>query len=171
MIPESIDGKNIVALYSASIDRDVSAVGIPASIEHIVSGLSAGKTMIYAVDQANPYYAEFNGAIYTKDLKSLVACPTAYTEFTIPDTVTSVGNRAFYNDELTVTVPASVTNLEVIDPLNAFPAKGGGITSKVYAFKVAEDNAYFSSNNGALTSKDGSTRHVTKAAAANVCIC
>ena len=47
------------------------------------------------VDETNPAFAERDGALYTKDGKTLVQVPAVVTEFVVPDGVTAIGSYAF----------------------------------------------------------------------------
>lgn len=47
------------------------------------------------VDAKNPAYKSVDGALYSKDGKTLVQVPAAVTEFVVPDGVTAIGSYAF----------------------------------------------------------------------------
>ena len=67
------------------------------------------------VDENNTAYKSIDGSLYSKDGKTLIqyAVGKNDTSFTIPDSVTSIGDRAFeYCTSLTsVTIPDSVTSI------------------------------------------------------------
>jgi len=67
------------------------------------------------VDAANPSYSsDANGILFNKDKTKLLCCPDAYTgEYTIPDSVTTIGNYAFSGcGSLTgVTLPDGITSI------------------------------------------------------------
>ncbi len=51
------------------------------------------------VDSGNPYYASYDGILYTKDMKSLILCPCGRTSkvVRIPESVVEIGSLAFCN--------------------------------------------------------------------------
>lgn len=67
------------------------------------------------VSENNTAYQSIDGNLYSKDGKTLIqyAIGKAATSFTIPDSVTSIGDEAFYScDSLTsVVIPDSVTSI------------------------------------------------------------
>jgi hypothetical protein len=68
----------------------------------------------FSVASDNVYYATDSvGALFNKDFTTLVICPGGKTDLDIPQTVTSIGNSAFfYCEGLTfVTIPNSVTSI------------------------------------------------------------
>jgi hypothetical protein len=62
----------------------------------------------------NTAYSTENGVLYNKAKTTIISVPMAKSgEFTLPDTLTSIGNYAFWDcDGLTsVTIPGSVTSI------------------------------------------------------------
>ena len=66
-----------------------------------------------SVDENNPNYKSIDGNVYSKDGKTLIQYGKTATSFVIPDSVTSIGPRAFYGcTSLTsITIPDSVTSI------------------------------------------------------------
>ncbi len=96
----------------------LTSVTIPASVTEI--GLEVFRNCGYltaiTVSDANPQYKSVDGVLLTKDGKRLICCPGAKTgSFAIPDTVTEIGDYAFYYCfTLTgVTIPDSVTSIGI----------------------------------------------------------
>ena len=96
------------SLTSVMIGNGVESIGDVAF--HGCSGLTA-----ITVDENNTTYKSINGVLYTKDGKTLLIYPAGKpaTSFTIPDGVTSIGERAFYacKSLTSVTIPDSVTSI------------------------------------------------------------
>ena len=94
-------------LASITIGKDVSGIGYKA-FEN--DGTLTGIT----VDPANATYSSDEyGALFNKDKTELIKFPSAKTSYEIPDSVTKIGDYAFYRcSSLTsVTIPDSVINI------------------------------------------------------------
>ena len=88
---------------------------IPASVTSIGNGAFAdcpSLTSIH-VDAANPAYSSTNGVLFDKAQATLLQFPGGLGgSYTIPNSVTSIGDYAFVGCGLTsVTLPNSVTSI------------------------------------------------------------
>ena len=66
------------------------------------------------VGSGNPNYSSLNGVLFNKDVSILIACPNGLQgEYEIPDSVTSIGDYAFYycSGLTSVTIPDSVKSI------------------------------------------------------------
>ena len=93
----------------------LTSVTIPSSVTSIGNGTFGGNQLVVLkVATDNPSYKAVSGLLLTKDGKTLVAVPGGLASVTIPDSVTSIGERAFYNSSglTSVTIPDSVTSIE-----------------------------------------------------------
>lgn len=76
----------------------IQTVFLPASIVNIAHSLIAGCPNLksISVDADNPLYTSENGILYNKDKTALLRLPPqfALTSFSIPETVTEIGNYA-----------------------------------------------------------------------------
>lgn len=113
IIPDSVTCIGIDAFYWCN---SLTEILIPSSVTSILDlAFKACDTLInIKVDEENPYFADINGTLYSKDLTTLLCCPGGKSgNFTIPNSVTSIGANAFsYCDSLTdVIIPVSVTSI------------------------------------------------------------
>ena len=106
-VVESQSGR-YAGLTSVTIGNGVTSIGDAAFAD------CSGLTNI-TVSENNSTYASIDGNLYSKDGKTLIqyAIGKTDTSFTIPDSVTSIGDEAFEHcDSLTsVTIPDSVTSI------------------------------------------------------------
>ncbi len=124
-IPNS--ATSIGALAFSGCDA-LTSVKIPGSITSIGEGAFSDCTNLteLVVEDGNPAYSSINGALYNKDMTSLLFVPTQLTGvFEIPNTVTSIAGYAFYNcKKLT-----SVLFPDSIKSINAYAFQGcSGLT-------------------------------------------
>lgn len=156
VFPDEIDGHAIVLLYNVYFQNSIGTVGIPASIKDVRGGFRAGASnepAWYTVAPTNQNFASVDGCVYSKDMSTLVACPPALSDFTIPNGVTTVRLGAFWSSNQTVTVPESVKTIESSDPSDLYDSS----ETRVKSFIVDEANPYFSTKDGSLTNKERNT--------------
>ena len=111
-IPDSVTSIGEGAFWCCYL---LTNVRIPNSVTSIGEGAfgccKSLQTII--VDNDNNNYKSIDGLLYSKDEKTLIACPGAKINVKIPNSVTSIADNAFGNcDSLTsVTIPDSVTSI------------------------------------------------------------
>jgi len=95
--------------------ESLESVNIPASVSTISADAFdyCEKLESINVDSNNQNYYTVDGALYNKDIITLVKCPAGKDSIDIPTTVKTIGNNAFQNcDKLTsFTIPVSVTSI------------------------------------------------------------
>lgn len=125
------------------------SVSIPASLTEMgyYCFLESNNIKSFSVNPANPDYASYNDALFSKNLDTLFICPGAKTgNFSIPASVRLIGSHAFYNcKNLTgsLTIPAAT------DYIGYYAFYG---CSLVNSYNTEPGSNYFSSKNGLLFS-------------------
>ncbi len=97
--------------------RSLISIYIPGSVTNIMASsfLGCSSLMSINIDESNPAYLSVNGVLYNKDKTELILVPAAkdIKEFTVPDSVVSIGGDAFFNCSLltNIIIPNSVTSI------------------------------------------------------------
>ena len=112
-IPHSVTSIGEYAFYDC---KSLTSVTIPGSVTSIGLYAFASCTSLTGiwVAEGNSHYAnDASGVLFNKDKTTLVQCPGAFAAYTIPDSVTSIGEWAFYwcTSLTSVTIPDSVTSI------------------------------------------------------------
>lgn len=111
-IPESVTQIETSAFENCMA---LEKVDIPADIECIEDRAFSNCTALKAIniDERNSHYASVDGILYSKDMTKLMQCPGGYegTEIIIPETVTTIADRAFCGcaNIISVVIPETVT--------------------------------------------------------------
>jgi hypothetical protein len=118
VIPATIGGKAVVGIGDEAFQfSSVLSVTIPAGVTSIGERVFeySDRLASITVSAENRQYKDIEGALFTKDGKTLLTYPVGNgkTAYTIPAGVTGIGNRAFSHcTSLTsVTIPAGVTDI------------------------------------------------------------
>ncbi len=113
-IPSSVTS---IGNYAFSGCSSLTSVTIPSSVTSIGSDAFywCNSLTSIAVDSENSYYTDVDGVLFNKAKTALIQYPAGNTrtDYTIPSSVTIIGDHAFYNcSSLTsVTIPSSVTSI------------------------------------------------------------
>lgn len=110
------EGLEIIEEFAFCGCDSITAIRIPASVKSISGSSFAGCNIAaYEMDEKNPYYTVIDGVIYSKDLKTLVAFPSAYPQklFVVPETTQIIGDSAFMDSKIdSVVLPLGLTTIE-----------------------------------------------------------
>ena len=101
---------------SAFFGCNISIIYVPDTVTHIGTNAFAFSENLeeLRVSADNNYYSSFDGNLYDANQTTLIQYLENDTEFTIPDSVTTIGEWAFYNynDKLTsIEIPVTVTKI------------------------------------------------------------
>ncbi len=116
-IPATINGLPVTGIGNEAFDiSGLTSVTIPDSVTNIgnfaFETSYASLTNIF-VSAANPVFSSLNGVVFNKNQTTLIVFPNGKgTSYTIPTSVTSIGDYAFNRTPLkSVTIPDSITSI------------------------------------------------------------
>ncbi len=172
-IPSSITS---IGEYAFSGCTGLTAVTIPSSVTSIGDFALTGCTGLTTINIAadNSAYCSMDGVVFSKDKKTLVVYPSGRSgSYSLPSSVTSIGNAAFSHCTglTTVTIPSGVTMIgeyafSGCTGLTAVTIPKNVTSISVVAFNrctgltninVAADNSAYCSVDGVVFSKDKKT--------------
>lgn len=97
--------------------NNLTEITVPAGVTSIGTAAfkSCDKLTAITVDKNNTYYSNDQyGVLFNKNKTQLLQCPTSIEQYSVPDSVTTIGNYAFCgSDNLTsITISDSVTVID-----------------------------------------------------------
>jgi len=113
VIPDSVTNIEYGAFLYCSALAEVKIGSSVMSIDDCVFMFCPNLCNIF-VSNSNANYCSVDGVLYSKDMKTLVVCPSARSGlYTIPDSVTCIGNYAFHgcSNLTSVNIPNSVSSI------------------------------------------------------------
>ena len=111
-----LDGVRSIGNSAFTDCKSLTSVTIPNSVTSIGRGAfssCASLTGIWVAEGNSHYVSDASGVLFNKDKTTLVQCPGAFAVYTIPGSVTSLGDDAFSGcaSLTSVTIPDSVTSI------------------------------------------------------------
>lgn len=117
-IPEMLDGHVVTSIKQAAFTEcdDMLSVEIPSSINVLVGNPFKGSSSLQAIQVAtdHPLLATIDGILFDKTTKTLVCYPIglASEKYVIPKGICAIGDSAFWGGDLcSITIPDSVTSI------------------------------------------------------------
>lgn len=151
-VPETLGGKPVVAVAAnAFAFTPVRTVSVPKTVSSIAPEAFDGCFSLesFSVDAGNAVYASNGGSLYTKDMKTLLRVPQAFSgKFTVPDGVETVGTHAFAGCY-------SVTEVELGAAVTTVDGRSFSSCDKLKT--VGGPSSSFTVTDGVLFSRDGKT--------------
>ena len=119
VVPNEIGGKKVTSIRDYTFqDRDsLTSITIPDSVTSIGTDVLSGYTSLKSitVDSNNENYSSEDGVLFDKGKTKLIQYPIGNTRktYTIPNSVTSISDWAFYSctNLTSITISNSVTNI------------------------------------------------------------
>ena len=107
-IPNSVIS---IGSYAFSGCESLTSLTIPASVTTI--GVNAFRGLILQLDNRSPLFYVEDNVLFTADKKYLIAYCSRQTSYSIPNSVTSIGDSAFEgcSNLTSLTIPDSVTSI------------------------------------------------------------
>lgn len=111
----SITLPSTLEIYNNGISScDVTSLAFPKGLKEYSSRNELQKLESITIEDGNEYYASYDGILFNKDKTKIVTFPAkkAVETYTIPDTVTTVGENAFMYANITSVNLNNVTRIE-----------------------------------------------------------
>jgi len=117
-IPDSLDGKKVIGLSAHAFmfnTNGIQSLYLPSSVTNV--GEAAGRFHTlrqFRVDSGNPAYMAVDGMLLTRDGTELLRVPAAKESVVVPEGVTRIRTRAFYEcpNLVSIELPTSLRTLD-----------------------------------------------------------
>lgn len=113
ILPEGLED---IRGFAFSGCDDINSIRIPASVKSLEGSSFVGcQLKAYEIDEDNPYYTVVDGVVFSKDLRTLVAFPSAYPKkhYSVPDTTITIVSHAFSDAQIeSIDLPDGLSEIE-----------------------------------------------------------
>ncbi len=95
-------GENLQVMSNAFYNTGITTLTIPENMQYIGEYAFVGLEALteFVVDENNPYYAAYDGMLYEKSMRKLIAVPAARTGvINLPESLEIIGYGAFENSK------------------------------------------------------------------------
>ena len=136
-----------VGAYSFNDCESMTRFHIPKTTSSISYYSFIKNNIMLSMDDDNPYFTCIDGVVYNKNVSKVIKCSCPKTEYTFPDTVTTIGSHAFWYCKLEkINGGANVTTVEsyafaFCSSLESIESLSGLEAVKDYAFEFAVTGA------------------------------
>ena len=119
-IEHSFDGHDIpmwglnMHLYLNGSDEESTSIDLTTDAASLCADDFNGFVSLESINVSsdNPNYASYDGVLFNKGLTEIISCPRAKTSITLPNSVTTIGEEAFYRSSLvSIILPSGVTTV------------------------------------------------------------
>ena len=119
-IEHGFDGYNIpmcglnIHLYLNGSDEESTSIDVAIDVASLCAEDFNGFVSLESINVSpdNPNYASSDGVLFNKGLTEIISCPRAKTSITLPNSVTTIGEEAFYRSSLvSIILPSGVTTV------------------------------------------------------------
>ncbi len=130
--------------------HDLTSITIPDSMQSIDNDVfrDCDNLTSITVSETNEYYTSVDGNLYNKDKTTLIQYAIGKTDstFTIPNSVQTIGNYAFYNC-------TNLTSVTIGSGVQSIKHHMLYACTNLTSITVSDDNAYYASQDGILYNK------------------
>lgn len=137
IIPDTIEGYPVTDISGIAFEKNDSLeyVKLPLHLSAFVARAFQDCSSLKEIDisEDNIYFTADNGVLYNKDKTTLIAFPTGYSgTFTVPETVISIANYAFYTCRY-------LTKVQMFNDVQSIGDKAFAMCQELYSIRFSDN--------------------------------